>query len=610
LKKIFLIDNYDSFTYNLLFYLKELGCDVTVKRNDVFEIDDIKDFDAVSDPEKITITDIDGAFAAGFLDANNDPFQGLSSSQSIVVFELSAIYNGIFQEGDTISGSTSSATAIVTAYYAVGATLPGGGTASTITVYANYVTKQFDLSDTVTEPGGTSATLSTHTYSGDSYNAYPTAAPSYPSDDKEVLVTHRNHGMHQRTNNVEIMGVISEVPDTSLTTTLAQGATTIQLADASQFHAIIGGAAIGNLNPGYLKIEDEIIQYSAIATDGKSITVATSGRGAAGTADVEHNSGAIVECYNLDGIPLVELNKVHTSISCPWIDTYMLHIDSVATNGIRGGGAHIWASQNIQFETLTPSVSTMVLPETSINARVNTTTATSVGNGSTLVDQNSFINNGQYFDVVLNQINQFTSPQMVCSKINEQNKLDGNKSFTMAITLNTDKDTLSPCIDLDRMSLITTSNRINWWPGGPQPYGQQSKIDTTADVSTLPTGDQNDAVYITRLARLGSEARSLKIDFQTTRHPSTEIKVYYKAFKTGDATDPNTIGWTYVGAPLADANAVAYDTTPTDEYLWKDYPYEVRGLNFNAFQIKIVMQSKNQARVPLIADLRAIALAT
>ena len=47
MKKIFLIDNYDSFTYNLLFYLKELGCDVTVKRNDLFEIDDIKDFDAI-----------------------------------------------------------------------------------------------------------------------------------------------------------------------------------------------------------------------------------------------------------------------------------------------------------------------------------------------------------------------------------------------------------------------------------------------------------------------------------------------------------------------------------------------------------------------------------
>ena len=39
MKKIFLIDNYDSFTYNLSHYLEDLGCDVTVtKRNDMFDI--------------------------------------------------------------------------------------------------------------------------------------------------------------------------------------------------------------------------------------------------------------------------------------------------------------------------------------------------------------------------------------------------------------------------------------------------------------------------------------------------------------------------------------------------------------------------------------------
>ena len=52
----------------------------------------------------------------------------------------------------------------------------------------------------------------------------------------------------------------------------------------------------------------------------------------------------------------------------------MLHIDHVATNGIRGGGADVWASQNVQFECVTPTVSTMQLPETEILARVNTTT--------------------------------------------------------------------------------------------------------------------------------------------------------------------------------------------------------------------------------------------
>jgi anthranilate synthase component 2 len=47
MKKIFLIDNYDSFTYNLLYYLEELGCEVTVKRNDKFDLNEINNFDAI-----------------------------------------------------------------------------------------------------------------------------------------------------------------------------------------------------------------------------------------------------------------------------------------------------------------------------------------------------------------------------------------------------------------------------------------------------------------------------------------------------------------------------------------------------------------------------------
>ena len=45
MKKIFVIDNYDSFTYNLVHYLEELGARVTVKRNDQFELLDIEDYE-------------------------------------------------------------------------------------------------------------------------------------------------------------------------------------------------------------------------------------------------------------------------------------------------------------------------------------------------------------------------------------------------------------------------------------------------------------------------------------------------------------------------------------------------------------------------------------
>ncbi|GAA5502003.1 aminodeoxychorismate/anthranilate synthase component 2 [Deinococcus xinjiangensis] len=39
---ILLIDNYDSFTYNLVQYFGELGCDVTIWRNDQFTLDDVR----------------------------------------------------------------------------------------------------------------------------------------------------------------------------------------------------------------------------------------------------------------------------------------------------------------------------------------------------------------------------------------------------------------------------------------------------------------------------------------------------------------------------------------------------------------------------------------
>lgn len=45
--KTLLIDNYDSFTYNLRQILEEEGCEVTVWRNDRFTLQDVKPFDHV-----------------------------------------------------------------------------------------------------------------------------------------------------------------------------------------------------------------------------------------------------------------------------------------------------------------------------------------------------------------------------------------------------------------------------------------------------------------------------------------------------------------------------------------------------------------------------------
>lgn len=45
--KTVIIDNYDSFTYNLSHLLKELGANVTVVRNDKFRLEDLEQYDRI-----------------------------------------------------------------------------------------------------------------------------------------------------------------------------------------------------------------------------------------------------------------------------------------------------------------------------------------------------------------------------------------------------------------------------------------------------------------------------------------------------------------------------------------------------------------------------------
>jgi len=45
--KVLLLDNFDSFTYNLFHYLEELGCELTVARNNAIGLEEIAAFDKI-----------------------------------------------------------------------------------------------------------------------------------------------------------------------------------------------------------------------------------------------------------------------------------------------------------------------------------------------------------------------------------------------------------------------------------------------------------------------------------------------------------------------------------------------------------------------------------
>ncbi|AFK66263.1 hypothetical protein SWPG_00009 [Synechococcus phage S-CBM2] len=470
------------------------------------------------------------------------------------------------------------------------------------------LSNNFNVGETIQQlvPTSISGTVHSYTSTGDTVGAYYTSS-SVANAANKVKVFHRNHGMHALTNYVSVEGVISEVSPTFMdSANLPNGIAlndgvnssfTLPVLDATQFHRFIDGAPVSATNYGYIKIDNEIIAYSAISVDGTSLTIPQGGRAQGGTTRTSHtNLDAPVQCYNLDGIPLTEINKTHTGLLASTLDTYELETESIATNGILSGGERAYASQNIQYELIMPTIHNLTLPDTTITPRVSGVTATSIS--STISDQPSFVADGSYREVILNENNYFDKPYMIMSKVNENAKINGGKSLKMELTLTTQNENVSPVIDTQRCSVITTTNRIN-------------NITYTQTNETGTTNDLNESIWISKLQTLAQPANGLKVLFTAQRIIGTDFRVLYKAVPPG--SDPNLFGWNHFNnsgeADLDPGNSVpnVIEGGIVDEDL-KEYEYNVDDLNFIQYAIKVVMVSSNQANVPQISDLRVIAV--
>src|SRR5210317_298714 len=399
-----------------------------------------------------------------------------------------------------------------------------------------------------------------------------------------VKVTHRDHHMYDIDNNVVISGVSSGINST-LSTTLAAAGSSISLSSTS------GWPSSGTV---YVKIEDEVIEGTI---SGATITVVT--RGVEGS-DVEHASGTTVEYYVLNGIPLTEVNKTHNAIANIGIDSYTVATTAAASSDGTGGGSNVYASENAQADVFQPFVPTIEFPDTSLTAKVRTTTGTSPS-GS----QNSFTKQtlSQAISIPVDDEYYFANPKIIASPINETLELAGDKSLNLIYTITSSLDNLSPVIDLDRRTAVMIANRLD-------------NIDSSADVyptedyvsPTDPDGDNNEVIYCTRKVTLKTPATAIKCYLDAVKFDSAEIQVMYKILRSDDASDFDEIGWTYFNGTGTPDNAVNSSVDTTD---FIERQYTVDGLQeFISFAIKIRMQGTNTSEVPRIKDLRAIALAT
>ncbi len=458
-------------------------------------------------------------------------------------------------------------------------------------------------------------------------------------DGLHIKVNHKNHGMYWNNNQVKISGVESDIKPTKLAVAYALGSTgDISVDDASNF-STFENVGVGTTNTGFLRMGNEIIEYTSVSGNLISGNIVREASKLNSGPAVSYPVGTPVYKYELGGVNLGRINKTHdlsdVTVANPiTFDSYNIKLDMSTKYDENGanddrsndsgfaklflnqnksaGGSKIRASQNMPYEVIRPLIHNVTVQGTSLTGELRTTTATSIS-GTEI----PWINNG-FEPIAVNQTNYLTTPRTIASKVNadaQLTTLPGNKALQLRLFLNTSDSRVSPIVDGQRCSVITTSNRVNNVIGN---YATDSRVNS---IETDPTACQ----YITKELILENSATSIKIIVDAHVHLDSDIRAFYaisdrEGFEPIFTPFPGYKNLDIRGEIIneADNNGQSDKLVPkTNSYgfdsatlQFKEYTFTVDRLpTFRNYRVKLVMTSNSQVYVPRMRDLRVMALA-
>lgn len=454
-----------------------------------------------------------------------------------------------------------------------------------------------------------------------------------------IRVNHRNHGMHAGENVVSISNVLSDVKPIKLTAGYDLNSTANIAVDSTANFSRFENVGVSSTNPGYILIGNEIISYQGVTSN--SLIGIT--RRIDQTLASSYTTGARIFKYELNGISLRRINTEHTLQNSDAFDPidfdyYNIKIDTssagktgslpqgqvnrtlgtnfpklYASRTKSAGGNLVNATQNVQYEIIKPNIQTMSITGTNISGAIRTVSGTSVDGTEISFQDEGFVN------IDLDKSYYFDSPRLICSKVNENNMLStlpGNKSLTLNLNLTTSDSFISPVVDLDRVSMILTTNRIN---SPIQNYITDNRVNNLDD-------DPSSFVYATNIIQLELPATSLKVIVSAHINLYSDVRMLYSIKNDSKEKDIYNLfpgysnitndGKRIISESLSDGtsdkkivktSAVGYESFDLG---YRDYEFTVSNLPpFKYFSIKMVGSGTNQAFPPRFSDFRVIALA-
>ena len=449
-----------------------------------------------------------------------------------------------------------------------------------------------------------------------------------------MKVNHFDHGMYAANNKLTLTNIESNVSPTTLSLPITSTNTSISVASTSGF-SVFEGIAVSGSNPGYIKVENEIIKYQSVGV-GQLLTIT---RGIDSTLSLDHSANTIVHKYELSGVSLRRINTTHDiSDTGNDIDSYYIEFDrsnfdsnviNRSTDGsltsapqlsfnseTTGGGQKVQATENIQYDTIIPEILGLVPgSSTEITSQVRSVSGTSV-DGSEI----SFQDQG-YENVEIGVPNKLSSTRIICSNINEDTYLEGillanrSKSLIAKVNLSTSDQNLSPMIFWKNSAIKLLSSRLN---------SPVSNYILDNRVNSL-TNDPHAAIYVSNTVRLSQPATSLKVLVAAYRHSSADFRVLYSLIRPDSSEieqsfelfpgydnltiDANQDGYPDVIDSAKNSGLPDIFVPASLENQFLEYEFTANNLgDFTGYTIKIVMSGTNQAYAPRFKDLRSIAI--
>ena len=439
-------------------------------------------------------------------------------------------------------------------------------------------------------------------------------------------VSYFNHGMYGTGNKVAISGVTPNTLPTTTSTVVNSTTTSISIGDSTGFN-LFEGVLVSAANTAYAILNNEIISYTGVGIN----TLSGITRGVNNTQSINHAQGSNIQKYEYTGVSLNKINTDHdVEVIGRNMDDFVVKIDREGRTGdisglqqpqlsfasnTHGGGANAHSSKNIQYDRITPLFDiTTPGPTDTATMSLRTVSGTSIDG-----TEQSFVDKG-FEEFVLNKETRLPTTRIVASEVNENNRLTSmfrNRSLTARVAMNNGGNFWSsPMICLDTMAVKFSSNRLNS-PIKFDQYPYDSRVNALF-------GDPHTSYYTSRVINIKQPATSLQVLVDAYRPASTDFRVLYSLIRSdssevdqkfvlfpGYLNSVDTTGDGFGDTPIdVSKNDGRSDKLVTPGEDFKEYQYTINDLEpFTGFVIKIVMNGTNQAEVPVLKNIRALALA-